>query len=591
MVNTYKVQDSSTFDITPDVHLIQSIGQKGYQFWQAISELIDNAIDAKVEHKKPLLIEISFGPKEGREIKYVEVRDYGKGMTYIELEKCMRLAYVDPKSRNNSKRLGKFGLGLKTAASSIGAKFSIKTKHYESSSDEILSITYDEPKFLKNNKWEIEPSREKDNSFAHGTLIRIESLEERGTRIYLQKVDRMLEMLSMQYGPYIRSGELKIISDTLEKKTPQRTVEPYEYELYNNEKHPLNFQVVGKNVSGWVGFATHGHKGLSKGFFGFNLFWKNRLVGLHKKIGFRPHAETWRLVGELHLDDFPVTNDKKDFIWSHVLMQELVGPEMPSEPEGSFDYKKGILFKEVEKVLEKFEHHKKERRAVKNEIDSAVESQKLPLIEAKKLKKALDNGLETPDIIKKELNAKIAQIAKLEEEKNILKDALGNNGTKDETKENEDKKPDIEHQERRTITSTTGKQLKEEPQYHFTSPVFEFRIEDQKYTVYHELKTINEDSEYLIDTSVDDKIVVISNDHHHAITRSSDLNAVYDRHRIEAIALCILNLRDKEKSIDNFMELRNVLYKEYYKQRDTLEKKKRLEEERRKLESESESSF
>jgi hypothetical protein len=39
----------------------------------------------------------------------------------------------------------------------------------------------------------------------------------------------------------------------------------------------------------------------------------NWVVVEHVKVGFQPNAALTRLVGELHLNDFPVTNNKTDF--------------------------------------------------------------------------------------------------------------------------------------------------------------------------------------------------------------------------------------------------------------------------------------
>jgi hypothetical protein len=570
MTEIHKSQNEF-FDITPDVHLIQSMGQKGYKFWQAISELIDNALDARIPGKSPLLLLIKFGPDNVQKKKWIEIRDEGRGMTYDELEKAMKLAYV--RNRKDEKKLGKFGLGLKTAASSLGAKFTIKTKHYENKNDEVFTLIYDEAKFIKAGKWELKPNREVDKNFKHGTLIRIEEFDERGTSIYQNKVSRMIDMFSLQYGPYIEQGVLRIITDTLKKKGSEIVVKPYKYELVNDKREELNFSVRGKKVTGWVGFVKAGHTGLSKGFFGFNLFWRNRLVGLHKKIGFRPHAENWRLVGELHLDDFPITNDKRDFIWNHNDMTALVGEEK-SDDEGSFDYRHGALFKELELTLDKFEKYKKERRAVAKKVKDAVETENIPMRIARELNHKLKTELVKPEEIEKELIININKLKKDGEIKNEILDNL--KSFKSEVPKVIEEKEDIE-------------------KYDLTTPIFDLSItrdgNKEKYMFHHKTKSFGiQGSEFEIKRD-GNNFIVITNTDHPLLSECEDLNFLYTLHKVEAIILKIIQLKDEKDTIENYFTRRDQVWREFIKQQRAKRTKLEIEKKQKELENEFSSEF
>jgi hypothetical protein len=496
-------------------------------------------------------------------------------MTYDELRKSMKLAYVDPKKEKNNNRLGKFGLGMKTAASSLGSKFTIKTKYYKNDKDEIFSLVYDEKEFLRKDKWEIEPVKEKNKKFKHGTLIRIENLSDRDTNVYWQKVRRMNEMFSMQYGPYIKAGELIIKIDTLLKKDPIKEIECFKYNLFNNERVSISFSIEGKKVKGWVGFLKHGHPGLSKGFFGFNLFWRNRLVAQHEHIGFRPHAETWRLVGELHLNEFPVTNDKKDFIWSHHLMEKLTGKEIEGEAEGTYDYKNGELFKHVEESLKKFKTYQNSKRIVKKDINTSREREKISLAISKKLKKDLEQDVLSPQEVKEQLNEAIQVASELKSKEEIIKETLEK----------------IDRQEKESSYKPSLKEEKKK-EFDFSSPVFEFKINDQNYKVYHNTESLgNKKREFLIDSKKDDQLLVISNLDHPAIIYAEDLNFVYDYQRIEAITLHIIRIKKEKEDIETFFDERDKVYREYFKQKNAREKKKELEKEKEKCEKDSVSEF
>jgi len=62
-------------NILPDRSLMPKIGQTGYSVSQAISELVDNSIDAR-EDGKALTVEIHFDNEKGM----IEVSDDGVGM-------------------------------------------------------------------------------------------------------------------------------------------------------------------------------------------------------------------------------------------------------------------------------------------------------------------------------------------------------------------------------------------------------------------------------------------------------------------------------------------------------------------------------
>src|SRR3989338_453248 len=102
-------------DITPDKSLMPKIGQTGYSISQAFSELIDNAVDARFSDKI-LTIHVTMNPD------YIEIVDDGKGMNEEQASRCLKLAYSEKKNQ-----LGEFGLGLKTAAQSLGKTFSVIT--------------------------------------------------------------------------------------------------------------------------------------------------------------------------------------------------------------------------------------------------------------------------------------------------------------------------------------------------------------------------------------------------------------------------------------------------------------------------------
>src|SRR3989304_414426 len=85
--------------VPPDKTLFPKLGLGGYSIPQAIAELIDNAIDARIEGERiHIAVEI-----EGRAIV---VTDDGSGMDADMLRNALRLAYSQKEGK-----LGEFGLG------------------------------------------------------------------------------------------------------------------------------------------------------------------------------------------------------------------------------------------------------------------------------------------------------------------------------------------------------------------------------------------------------------------------------------------------------------------------------------------------
>lgn len=94
--------------LPPDPHLMESLRAVGYTLKTAVADLIDNSISAQADN-----VNIFFGDHPD---PYVALVDDGEGMTAEHAIEAMRLAGTSPMRSRNSKDLGRFGLGLKTAS-------------------------------------------------------------------------------------------------------------------------------------------------------------------------------------------------------------------------------------------------------------------------------------------------------------------------------------------------------------------------------------------------------------------------------------------------------------------------------------------
>lgn len=102
------VAAEGTRQILPDAEgVFDAISRIGYEFEQAVADLIDNAIDAKAPN---VLVRFSHN---GRFVQSVLVIDDGEGMTGPELDAAMAFGARTGKGDDS---LGKYGMGLKSAS-------------------------------------------------------------------------------------------------------------------------------------------------------------------------------------------------------------------------------------------------------------------------------------------------------------------------------------------------------------------------------------------------------------------------------------------------------------------------------------------
>lgn len=102
-------------DISPHRSVLTKIAQTGYSIQEALSELIDNAIDARLPNQK-LKVNIDITKD------MVVIADNASGMNEEQAAKSIRLGFSEKKGQ-----LGEFGLGLKTSTSFLGRSFTLIT--------------------------------------------------------------------------------------------------------------------------------------------------------------------------------------------------------------------------------------------------------------------------------------------------------------------------------------------------------------------------------------------------------------------------------------------------------------------------------
>ena len=137
-------------DARPDLgDVLDGYEGHSYKIWDAIAELVDNSVDSYFKNEKKLKqagrknfeISVSLNNKERKMV----VHDDAFGMSKEELSRAVLVA----KKNTWGEGIGKYGLGLKTACSWFGKKWSVTTKQL--GSDYEYTATVDIKKLLKEN--------------------------------------------------------------------------------------------------------------------------------------------------------------------------------------------------------------------------------------------------------------------------------------------------------------------------------------------------------------------------------------------------------------------------------------------------------
>ncbi|HDR8187507.1 ATP-binding protein [Bacillus anthracis] len=154
--------------------VIQALRSIGYNAQTAISDIVDNSIDAKAEY---IHIEFEYDMGNG----YIRIEDNGIGMTDDELQRAMTIGSKDPREKRNKEELGRFGMGLKTAAFSMGKRLCIITKKDGIISERCWDLDY----VSDQNEWLLYQSIPDEVKAKVGQVE-----EDSGTIVFIDRLDR-----------------------------------------------------------------------------------------------------------------------------------------------------------------------------------------------------------------------------------------------------------------------------------------------------------------------------------------------------------------------------------------------------------------
>jgi len=157
----------------PAAAMFGSMRALGYDLPAAIADIVDNSISADAQH---VWIDFHWDGSNSR----ISITDDGRGMSTAELVAAMRPGTRHPEDQRDAKDLGRFGLGLKTAAISQGRRLVVWSRKATTASIRCWDLDH----VGQADNWQLLKPREIPDIGR--------SLPRRGTVVVLEKLDRLV---------------------------------------------------------------------------------------------------------------------------------------------------------------------------------------------------------------------------------------------------------------------------------------------------------------------------------------------------------------------------------------------------------------
>ena len=310
----------------PNAHLLlSSLRSVGYSIEAAISDIIDNSITARAN-----IIDIHFNWDK----KCIIVSDNGFGMNKDDLIRAMAIGSSDPEIKRDCLDLGRFGMGMKTAAFSLGKTLTVISKN----NHKISNATWDLEYIKESNDWNllvcsddapyITNLSNKLIDFNNGTVVCISNIDrlmtsksdEQNKKKFYKVIDTVKNHIALVFHRFIEDDGLliKVNGSVINAWNPflpsNRAVQELEPEVYDENgkfisiqpyvlphKSKFHFDEDMKLAEGYKGWLQHQ---------GIYLYRNRRLIIFGTWFGIIKKEPTFNLA-RVKLD----INSDSDFDW------------------------------------------------------------------------------------------------------------------------------------------------------------------------------------------------------------------------------------------------------------------------------------
>ena len=316
---------SYALNIQPKAGIIGVFSRLNYKPWYAIAEFVDNSTQSFYSHEKELAAEgigsVRINIDYDSERNILTIADDAFGMN---LEEFSRAVQMDIEPENKMGR-NEFGMGLKTAASWFGSRWSVESCRLGETETFFTEVNI--PLLRKDGQNSVKIIKKSCGKGAHGTTIKIYDITKKISAPRTKS--KIIEILESMYRRDLNSMKVNLSFNG----TPLHFDE-YKCLVFKNKEwkkdvdFSFDYENVSYHVSGFVGILAEGGFGKA----GFALFRRGRVVigGLDMnykpdRIFIQPQSTiAHKLFGEFDLDDFPVNQAKDGFVWDNGLEDEFV---------------------------------------------------------------------------------------------------------------------------------------------------------------------------------------------------------------------------------------------------------------------------
>ena len=314
-------------NIQPQASIYSIFTRLNYSEWYALAEFVDNSTASFYQHEKELLVK-AHSDKLTVEINYdssadiITIEDDAYGMELVDFKRAILL---DAKPTYQGGR-NEFGMGLKTAATWFGRRWSVESTEYGSENLYRGCIDLDEIIDNQSNSINIEKTSAPFDS--HYTKITISKLNR---KISTKKIkNKICDVLRGMYRRDLMSSKIEILFNGITLSFEEYTPLVFRNQTWKKDIS-FSFPYLDKvyTIKGFVGIMEPG----SFEKAGFALFRRNRVVvgGLGenykpKEIFVQDQSQiSLKLYGELDMDDFDINQAKDGFGWDSELEELFIG--------------------------------------------------------------------------------------------------------------------------------------------------------------------------------------------------------------------------------------------------------------------------
>jgi hypothetical protein len=335
-------QNTNTINIRPGVSILSVLRHLNYRPWYALAEFVDNALQSYLARQADLheaesdtfaltvAVELSLG-EGGR----IVVRDNAAGIATADYERAFRPAEVPP----DRSGLSEFGMGMKSAACWLAARWLVRTKALGEATER--TVSFDVEEIVQGRIEELAVRERAAPPRGHYTEVVLEGLHKPPQG---RTVGKIKEHLASIYRVFLREGRLRLSfnGEPLTFEGPSILRAPH---FRSPSAAPVQWRKefsfdFGRGQRAW-GFGALREKASTTGA-GFALFRRNRLIQGSGDEAYRPEAifgkptsfRYQRLFGEVHLEGFEVSHTKDGFRWEEHedAFLDLLGQHLNAQP-------------------------------------------------------------------------------------------------------------------------------------------------------------------------------------------------------------------------------------------------------------------